>query len=60
MKHVSLPKDSMYKISVKRNVLDSLLLSYSSTKNGEIFTMQYVVNQQETVAFCLISELKAV
>ena len=49
----------MYKNSVKRNVLDWLLLSDGSTENGVICTMQYVVNQQEMLAFRLISELKA-
>ena len=55
---MSLLKHSMYKISVKRDVLDLLLLSDGSTGNGVIAIMQYVVNQQET--FCLISELKAI
>ena len=50
----------MYKISVKRNVLDSLLLSDGSTGIGVIGTIQYVVSQQEMVAFNLISELKAI
>ena len=50
----------MYKISVKRNVLDSLILSDGSTGNVVIGTMQYVVNQQEMVDFCHISELKAI
>ena len=57
---MSLLIDSMYKISVKRIVLDSLLMSDGSTGNGVIGTMQYVVNQQEMIAFCLISELNAV
>ena len=47
----------MYKIFVKRNVLHSLLLSDSSTGNGVIGTMQFVVNQQEMKIF---SELKAI
>ena len=51
----------MYKIYVKRNVLESLLLSDDSTENGVFDNMQYAVNQlQEIVAFCLISELKAI
>ena len=50
----------MYKISLKRNVLISLLLSEGSTGNVVSGTMQYVVNQQEVVAFCLISELQAI
>ena len=47
----------MYEIAMNRNVLDSLLLSDGSTGNGIIGTTQYVVNQQEMVAYCLISEL---
>ena len=42
---MSLLKDYMHKISVKRNILDSLLLSNGSTGNGVIGTMQYVNNQ---------------
>ena len=45
---------------MRNNVLDSLLLSDGCTGNGVIGTMQYVVNQQEMVAFCLISELNAI
>ena len=47
----------MYKISAKRNVLDSLLLSDGSTRNGVIDNMQYVVNQQEMVTFCPIKNV---
>ena len=51
----------MYENSVKRNILDSFLLSEGSTENGVIGTVQYAVNQQEMVAFCLMSsELKAI
>ena len=48
---MSLFIDSMYKISVKRNVLDSLILSDGSTGYGVIGTLHNVVNQQEMVAF---------
>ena len=58
---MSLFKDSVYKISVKRNVLESLLFSDGSTGNGAFDNIQYAVNQiQEMVAFCLISELKTI
>ena len=50
---MSLLKDSMYTISVKI-VLDSLLLSDGSMRNGVIGTMKYVVNQQEMVAFFVL------
>ena len=40
----------------EKKCLDSLLLSDGSTGTGVIGTMQYVVNQQEMVDFCLISE----
>ena len=56
-------KGDMYKISVKRNVLESLLLSDGSKGNGlfDNTCMQYAENQlQEMVVFCLISELKAI
>ena len=54
---MSLFKDCMYKISVKRNVLETFFLS----GNGVFNNMQYAVNQlREMMAFfCLISELKA-
>ena len=41
----------------EKNVLHSLLLSDSSTGNGVISTMQFVVNKQEMMFF---SELKAI
>ena len=46
-------KDSMYKIYVKRNVLDSLLLSDGFTGKGVIDNVQHVANQQGMVAFIL-------
>ena len=48
-------KDTMYKISVKRNGLGSLLLSDGSTGNGIFGTMQYAVNQEEMVADLFIN-----
>ena len=49
-----------YVLNLCKGVLDSLLLSDGSTRNGVIGTMKYVVNQQEMVAFRHISELKAI
>ena len=49
---MSLLKDCLYKISVKKNVLEMLLLSDGSTGNGVFDNMQYAVNQlQKKVAF---------
>ena len=49
---MSLLKDSMYNIAVKRNVLESLLLSDGSTGIGVFDNIQYAFNQlQEMVAF---------
>ena len=49
----------MYKIYVKRNVLESLLLSDGPTGNRVFENMHYAVNRlQEMVTFCLISGLK--